>query len=159
MEATRDRLVQSYKLDEKQQQKLDAILQESRGQFAGLQGLPEQERQARIQKNREATRLKIREILTDEQRARYDADTASGSGSGGGTGRAGGRTTPGRVWVQGADGKPQAVQVMLGISDGSSTEVVGGDLKEGQDVIVGMAAAGAKPGTAPAGGSTPRLRL
>src|SRR5205823_6410896 len=78
LEALRERLVQTYKLDAKQQQKLDAILQESRGQFAGLQGLPEGERQARIQKNREAMRVKIREILTAEQRAKYDAEPAAG---------------------------------------------------------------------------------
>ena len=157
MAELRERIVNTYKLDDKQQQKLDAILQESRGQFAGLQGLPEQERQARIQKNREATRVKIREILTDEQRAKYDADTAAG---GGGGGRAA-RSIPGRVWTQGPDGKLQAVQVMLGISDGSSTEVVSGELKDGQEVVVGtVGASGARPGGAtPGGGSTPRLRL
>ena len=154
LEAIRERLVTTYKLDEAQQRKLDAILQESRGQFAALQGVPEQERQARIQKNREATRLKIREILTDEQRARYDAD-APAAGGGGGRG-----TVPGRVWVQGPDGKPQAVQVVLGISDGTTTEVVRGDVKDGQEVIVGLAGAPAgprAPGATPQSG--PRLRL
>jgi HlyD family secretion protein len=141
--------VQTYKLDEGQQRKLDAILQESRGQFMALQGVPEPERQARIQKTREATRLKIREILTDEQRARFDADAPAGGGGRG--------TVPGRVWVQGPDGKPQAVQVVLGISDGAATEVVRGELKDGQDVIVGVAgpASSRGPGTPPG----PRLRL
>jgi len=155
MEAIRDRLVQTYKLDDAQQRKLDAILQESRGQFAGLQGLPEPERQARIQKNREATRLKIREILTPDQRTRYDADAAAGAGSAGAGGGRGGRTLAGRVWVQALDGKLQPVPVMLGISDGSSTEVSGGDLKEGQEVVIGVAGAqGARPVPTP-----PRLRL
>ena len=69
---------------------------------------------------------------------------------------------PGRVWVQGPDGKPQAVQVMLGISDGQMTEVVRGEVKEGYEVITGIAGAGGqnRPGTpAPGGGSSPRLRL
>ena len=162
-EAIRDRLVQTYKLDDAQQRKLDAILQESRGQFAGLQGLPEQERQARIQKNREATRLKIREILTPDQRPRYDADAAAGVGSAGtGSGGRGGRISAGRVWILAPDGKLQSVPVMLGISDGTSTEVVSGDLKEGQEVVLGAAgAAGARPGTSPTPtpGSAPRLRL
>ena len=151
----------NYKLDEEQQKKLDAILQESRGQFAGLQGLPEQERQARIQKNREATRLKIREILTPEQRARYDAEAgaASGGGGGGGGGRSGRGAVSGRVWVQAQDGKLVPVQVTLGISDGSSTEVVAGELKEGQDVVVGTVGGGQgqRPGATPQQG--PRLRL
>jgi HlyD family secretion protein len=154
LEAIRERLVQNYKLDEAQQRKLDAILQESRSQFGGLQGLPEQERQARIQKNREATRLKIREILTDEQRARYDAESGGGGGGRGGRG-----ATPGRVWVQGPDGKLQQVQLTLGISDGSSTEVVAGDLKEGQEVVIGvLGAQGLRPPT-PGGAGGPRLRI
>ena len=157
LEAIRERLVTTYKLDEAQQRKLDAILQESREQFMALRELPEQERQARAQKNREATRLKIREILTDEQRVRYDAEAPS---AGGGSGRG---TVPGRVWVQGPDGKPQALQLVLGISDGASTEVVRGELKEGQDVIVGVAgaagAAGQRPGAPPAPTGGPRLRL
>jgi HlyD family secretion protein len=157
-EAIRDRLVQTYKLDDAQQRKLDAILQESRGQFAGLQGLPEQERQTRIQKNREATRSKIREILTPDQRTRHDADAAAGAGSAGRSGR----TLAGRVWVQAPDGKLQPVAVMLGISDGTSTEVASGDLKEGQEIVIGVAGAqGARPGSPPGGGASsgPRLRL
>jgi HlyD family secretion protein len=158
LEAIRERLVQTYKLDEGQQRKLDAILQESRGQFASLQGLSEQERQARIQKNREATRAKIREILTDEQRTRFDAEAGSG-----GSGRSGRGAVAGRVWVQTADGKLQAVQLTLGISDGSSTEIVSGDLKEGQEIVTGLVggAAGARPSPTPQGGTGggPRLRL
>jgi HlyD family secretion protein len=149
----RERLISTYKLDEAQQRKLDAILQDARSQFAALQGLPEQERQARIQKNREATRAKIREILTPEQRARYDADAAS-SAAGGGRG-----AVPGRIWIQGPDAKPQGVQVTLGISDGQSTEIVRGELKEGQEVITGIAGA-PTPGARQGGGAgSPRLRL
>ncbi|MBM4442599.1 MAG: hypothetical protein FJ027_19450 [Candidatus Rokubacteria bacterium] len=155
----RERLVTTYELNAEQQAKLDAIFQDVRGQFGALQGLPDAERQARIAKNREATRAKIREILTPEQRARYDADTAAMAGSGGRGG--GGRgAVPGRVYVQGPDGKPQAVQVMLGISDGTATEIVSGDLKDGQEIIVGVtgAAGGAGQSTPRAGGG-PRLRL
>jgi HlyD family secretion protein len=157
LDALRERLVTTYKLDEAQQGKLDAILQETRGQFAALQGLPEAERQARIQRNREATRAKIREILTPEQRARYDADAPRGAGSGGGRG-----PVPGRVWIQKPDGKLELVQVMLGISDGQSTELVRGELKEGQEVVVGvLGAPGARSSapTPPAPASGPRLRL
>jgi HlyD family secretion protein len=159
LDAMRERLVSAYKLDQQQQAKLDAVFQETRAGFRELQGLPEAERQARIEKNREATRTKIREILTPEQRARYDADTAS-------RGAAGRAATPGRVYVQGPDGKPVAVQVMLGISDGAATEVVGtSELKEGQEVITGTqgaAGGGARPaggGGAGGGASGPRLRL
>jgi HlyD family secretion protein len=157
LDALRGRLITTYKLDAAQQQKLDAILQETRSQFAGLQGLPEAERQARIQKNREATRARIREILTPEQRARYDADTASRAGRGGAA------ATPGRLWIAGPDGKPQAVQVTLGISDGQSTELLRGNLEEGQEVLVGLAGpgSGSRPGASGRPSTTPgpRLRL
>ncbi len=59
----------------------------------------------------------------------------------------------GRVFILGPDGKPKAVTVQLGISDGSFTEVAGGELRDGQEVITG---AGERPGAAkPSGG--PRL--
>jgi hypothetical protein len=51
---------------------------------------------------------------------------------------------------------------MLGISDGQSTELVRGELKEGQEVVVGvLGAPGARPGapTPPGPASGPRLRL
>jgi len=45
----------------------------------------------------------------------------------------------GRVWTLGPDGKLRSVGLTLGLSDGSATEVLGGDLKEGQEVVVGFA--------------------
>jgi len=41
------------------------------------------------------------------------------------------------VWVAGPDGKPAAIALTLGLSDGTSTEVLRGEIKESQDVIVG----------------------
>jgi HlyD family secretion protein len=43
------------------------------------------------------------------------------------------------VWVL-AGGKPKRVPVATGVSDGSFTEIVSGDLKEGQEVLVDTAA-------------------
>ncbi|HEY0544769.1 MAG TPA: efflux RND transporter periplasmic adaptor subunit [Pyrinomonadaceae bacterium] len=43
-----------------------------------------------------------------------------------------------RVWVLGADGQPQARRIKIGLSDGASTEVVEGDLKEGDVVVTGQ---------------------
>ena len=149
-EQIRDRLVKELKLTEDQLRKLEPILQDGREQFRALQGLPDGERRPKAQKIREAQRARIREILTDEQKARYD-DMA---GSSGGEGRGG---TAGRVWVLGADGKPAPITVNLGLSDGTSTEVLRGDVKEGQEVIVGSAGAGGR-GTQPQPGA-PRLRL
>ena len=57
----------------------------------------------------------------------------------------------------GPDGKPAAVTLTLGLSDGASTEVLRGDVREGQEVIVGSAGAGGR-GAQPTQGA-PRLRL
>jgi HlyD family secretion protein len=43
------------------------------------------------------------------------------------------------VWLAGEDGKPTPVKVTLGISDGAYTEIAGGELHEGDQVIVGAA--------------------
>ena len=54
----------------------------------------------------------------------------------------------------GPDGKPTPVSIRLGISDGNATEVVGGELKEGQEVLVGTLAAGSA-GARPSGPASP----
>src|SRR5215207_5575629 len=43
-----------------------------------------------------------------------------------------------RVWVLGADGKPESRRIKVGLSDGSATEVVEGDLREGDVVVTGQ---------------------
>jgi HlyD family secretion protein len=155
MESVRERLVTSLKLTADQQAKLDPILAESREQMRGLQGLGDGERRARAQEIREATRKRIREILTPEQRGRYEQDAAAVPGTpGDGVG------VQGRVWILGPDGKPTPLTLVLGISDGTATEVLRGDLREGQEVIVGSAGAqGGRPGQTPGGAAPPRLRL
>jgi multidrug efflux pump subunit AcrA (membrane-fusion protein) len=42
------------------------------------------------------------------------------------------------VWVLGQDGKPQPRRIKVGLSDGASTEVVEGNLNEGDMVITGQ---------------------
>jgi HlyD family secretion protein len=64
------------------------------------------------------------------------------------------------VWVLGKDGKPQARRITVGLSDGVATEVVGGNLVEGEVVVVGETLAGAAKTqttqTAPGFGGAPR---
>jgi HlyD family secretion protein len=157
VEQIRERLVASLKLTEDQQKKLDPILQDSRQQMQTVREAPEGERQQRAQKIREATRLRIREILTAEQQARYD-ETSGGGGAAGGRDPQSG--SPGRVWIVDGD-KLKSVQLTLGISDGSSTEVLRGDLSEGQDLVIGAAGPASRPGSSQGQGSSsaPRPRL
>jgi HlyD family secretion protein len=65
------------------------------------------------------------------------------------------------VWVLGQDGKPQSRRIKVGLSDGSATEVVDGELKEGDMVITGQTISGANRSsntqtTPPGFGNAPR---
>jgi HlyD family secretion protein len=65
------------------------------------------------------------------------------------------------VWVLGQDGKPQSRRIKVGLTDGASTEVVEGDLKEGDMVVTGQTISSAsKPQSsqtpAPGFGAAPR---
>ena len=56
---------------------------------------------------------------------------------------------PGRVWVLTPEGIPQMRNVLLGITDGSRTEVSAGQLEEGDALIIGDSTQGADPGDGP----------
>ena len=65
------------------------------------------------------------------------------------------------VWVVGQDGKPERRRITVGLSDGASTEVVDGDLREGDMVITGQTLTGANrpantQNTPPGFGNAPR---
>jgi HlyD family secretion protein len=88
------------------------------------------------------------------------ADTAQRSG-GGFKKRATDRQQQQTVWVLGDHGKPQAVRVNLGITDGVNTEVISG-LNEGQQVIIGTVSENAsntpaRPAAGAAGRGGPRF--
>lgn len=69
----------------------------------------------------------------------------SGGGGGGGGGGAGTTAslaagTRATVYIKDATGEPRAVRVTLGVSNGTQTEVTGGDLTPGAEVITGQLA-------------------
>jgi HlyD family secretion protein len=92
------------------------------------------------------------------RRQRGDNSTGDASGAnpvppgGGQPGNGEGRLTPASspvlegqtrlVWVLGQDGKPQSRRIKVGLSDGASTEVVEGNLQEGEVVITGQTITG-----------------
>ncbi len=94
------------------------------------------------------------------------AGAAKPAAPGGAVASAGGASagTRGRVYVLGADGKPRPVAVRLGLSDGSSTEVLlqglapedAQLLREGAQVVVGVPSANGA-GAAKAGPPGPRM--
>ena len=67
-----------------------------------------------------------------------------------------------RVWVMGADGKPAPRRVQVGLSDGTATEVVEGELREGDVIITGQnvtasSSTGTQNQSAPGFGGAPRM--
>lgn len=74
------------------------------------------------------------------------------SGDSGGRGRGGGSGSQIEsqwklVWVMGGDNKPQPRRVKLGISDGTATEILEGNLQEGESLIVGVRVSGSSATT------------
>jgi HlyD family secretion protein len=134
----RERLVRELKLDDEQQRKLDPIFAQLREKFAAARDLPEEARGKAQGAARAELRAKIEETLKPEQKARFTEIVAE-------FGRGGGRSTAGRLWVL-ADGKPKAIEVRVGLTDGVMSEVGGDGVVEGLEVIVGQQG-GANPAT------------
>jgi HlyD family secretion protein len=147
----RERLVTELKLDAQQQQRLDPIFAEMRNKFTGLRDLPEDARAKQSAAIRADMRAKIEDLLKPEQKEKYAQIVAESAGRPG----SGGQAVRGRIYLL-VEGKPKAVDVRVGLSDGSLSEVSGDGIEEGADVIIGTQ--GGASGSAPAQkGSPPRM--
>ncbi|HKG45808.1 MAG TPA: efflux RND transporter periplasmic adaptor subunit [Pyrinomonadaceae bacterium] len=99
-------------------------------------------------------------------RRRQQGDNAAGGGNSGENrfAPASAPVLPGQirvVWVLGQNNKPERRRITVGLSDGSATEVVDGDLREGDMVITGQQISGANrsantQATPPGFGNAPR---
>jgi HlyD family secretion protein len=146
----RDRLIAELKLDQSQQATLDGLLAAQRERLASLRALPEEARAKAAAAARAELRSRIDEILRPEQKARY-AELAAEQG-----GRAA-AATRGRVYLL-QQGRPAPVDVQVGLSDGTASEVAGDLLTEGAEVLVGvLSAPGSSGGGSAARGGPPRL--
>ncbi len=124
------RLTEALQLNEDQQSQLRAIFAKAREQIISLrrQGATREDIRAEIERMRQRNRGIILQFLTPEQRLKFRQLTEA---------RAASPVTRGRVWVLNGGGRPAPVDIMTGITDGSFTEVVKGDLQAGQQVIIG----------------------
>lgn len=152
MQEFRNRLVADLKLGAEQAAKVDAVIAETRPRFMGLRDLPAEERPKARERIMADLRARIGDVLTPEQKARYAALQAETAGR---------TSTRGRIYLLGADGTPRAFNVRLGISDGSSTELLVppgspavAELQAGATVITGVVAAASGSGRSSSG---PRL--
>jgi HlyD family secretion protein len=148
----RTRIVEELKPSDAQKARLEEIFVESRQKFARVRDVQgEGERRRQAERIRAETNARIAELLTPEQRPAWERLLAESG--------ARGQAASGRVYVLEA-GEPKALDVRLGLTDGSSTELIAGELAEGTEVITGVADAGRSAAGQPAsGGGLPRFRL
>jgi len=145
----RQRVYGELKPDDAQRAKLDQVFDDVRAKFAALRDLPQEtDRRKAAERLRAESRTRVMDLLTDAQKPVYERLVAELGGA-----RSGTTAAAGRLWVRGPDGQPVAVEVRTGLTDGTSTEVLEGPLKEGDEVILGPGepAAAAKKAGGPSG--------
>jgi HlyD family secretion protein len=137
----RQRVYDEVKPDEAQKAKLEQIFDDARQKLMALRDMPKDgDRRKAAERMRADTRERVMQVLTEAQKPIYDrllAETGAARGAA--------AAAPGRIWILGPDGQPKAVDVRTGLTDGTSTEILQGPLKEGDEVIVGT---GDAPGAA-----------
>lgn len=129
MRAQRERLERDLALNDTQKAKLDGIYAGMREKFAGLRDAPEDERRRMAERNRSEMRAQIMEILDAEQKKKYEQIIAESGDRRGGNAR-------GRIYALDEQKQPKAIEVRLGLSDGTTTEVISPDVKEGMEIVV-----------------------
>jgi HlyD family secretion protein len=151
----RNRVVNGLGLDADQAARVDAIYAEIRPKFMALRELPAEERPKARDRLTADVRARIGDVLTPEQKPKYAALLAEVAGR---------TSTRGRIYLMDAEGKPVAYQVRLGITDGTSTELIvspmspnADQLKEGALVITGLPSSAAPAGAPRTAAPTPRL--
>jgi HlyD family secretion protein len=124
-------LTAALRLTGSQQNQVRVVLADARETLEALrrQDAPPEEIRRETQTQRERTRNVIATLLSPEQREKYVRFAAAQEGL---------SPLRGKVYVAAEKDKPQPVDLVLGISDGTFTEVVSGDLNNGQQIIIGV---------------------
>jgi HlyD family secretion protein len=157
----RNLMVAQLALTPAQIEKVDAIYADARPKMMTLRELPPEERGKARERITAEIRAQLRDHMTPEQKPKFDALVAASANR---------QVTRGKIYLMGADGKPKAYNVRLGITDGSSTELIvtpnspdAAELVVGAAVIVGTLNTGATAGSSgsssarPAGVAGPRM--
>ncbi len=139
----RNRVATELALTPTQVAKVDAIYADVRPRFSALRDLSAEERPKARERITADIRARIGDLLTPGQKAKYAALVAQAAGR---------QSTRARIYRMGDDGKPAAYSVRLGITDGTSTELIVAPntteatlLKEGAAVITGTVTPGGGP--------------
>jgi HlyD family secretion protein len=123
--AVLERLKKELNLTADQQSKIEMVLQSSKHEFQEIREKSKPE-EARV-RTQALMRQKIWGFLTEEQRKKWSEMAQSQQKD---------RGKPARIWVLSQEKKPVPVQILVGITDGTFSEVVTGNLQEGSEVVV-----------------------
>lgn len=127
------RLAKVLSLTEQQKRQVQSIFEEMRSAMRQLRNkhMPRTQRRQRLRTIRRKLSERITAILTEAQRAKY-----------GSLRRLRANRSRGRIYTIGKDGKPRAIIVRVGITDGAFSAIRGRDIKPGLRVIVGQSRGG-----------------
>ena len=148
------RLTQQLGLDAGQQAKAKVIFDEARQNMASAGYSDPQARRAAMRTAMQAALAKLEPILKPDQKVKLVALKAQMAAQGG---QRRGGMTPGVVWVL-KDGKPTPIQVMVGATDGSYSEIRG-NIPAGTQVITGGGPKSKIKANSPMGGPGVRVRM
>lgn len=150
LQALQQRLTQTLALSRDQQAGVADILQRARqqGRLLREQGLSDAERRTRRRALQGQTRSQIRDLLTASQRQQYEDMLKQVDQRQAAAATAGRR---GQVWILPATGTLTPVSLRLGIADDTFTEVVDGELRDGQEVVTGVRLASKRAPSTPPG--------
>jgi HlyD family secretion protein len=140
-----ERLTRELSLTHDQRKHVEAIFAENVARMSEIAKLETVERRKQMDRLRAQSRQRIADILTADQRQRYEAM------SGGARPRAAAGVSGARVWIaEATTNKPMAKAIRVGLTDGMFSEIVAGELKEGDELILSVQADSSKAGASPA---------
>ena len=130
MRGMMQQLNENLNLNAEQQEAARAIFMEMGQSIRGLRegGMEADQMGPAIAQLRRQMTQKLEALFDPEQKRLYHELTAEAAASQG---------VRGRVWTVGPEGSPVPANVMIGISDGSRTEILRGEIEPGDQVIVG----------------------
>ena len=133
MRGMMQQLNENLNLNAEQQEAARAIFMEMGQSIRGLRegGMEADQMGPAIAQLRRQMTQKLEALFDPEQKRLYHQLTAEAAAS---------RGVRGRVWTVGPEGSPVSANVMIGISDGSRTEILRGEIEPGDQVIVGESA-------------------
>ena len=133
MRGMMQQLNENLNLNAEQQEAARAIFMEMGQSIGGLRagGMEADQMGPAIAQLRRQMTQKLEALFDPEQKRLYRQLTAQAAAP---------RGVRGRVWTVGPEGSPVPANVMIGISDGSRTEILRGEIEPGNQVIVGESA-------------------